>query len=94
MKAVTVKWQLFLYVKIHKIFLKSKRHFVENFLFWKTFYVDKFLKSHIFNNLTFSFGQLFKIVDKFSCQKICTIEKKAVPLQHFSRFMKFIEKHI
>ena len=35
---------------------------------------------HKTSMLRFCFGQLFKIVKNFSCQKICTIQKNVVPL--------------
>lgn len=43
---------------------------------------------HIINDLHFCFGQLLKIVKNFSCQKICTIQKKAVLLHRISAIKK------
>ena len=36
------------------------------------------------SDLHFSFGQLCKIVEKFSCQKICTIQNFVVILHSIS----------
>jgi len=55
------------------------------FLFWETFEHFEKYKVLKINNIAKSFGQLFKIVENFSCQKICTIQKFVVILHSISR---------
>jgi len=40
------------------------------------------------SNITKSFGKLCKFFLKNNCQKICTIQKKVLPLHRFSAFKK------
>ncbi len=59
--------------------------FLISVMFWKTFQHDKNHKLLIMFTLHFCFGQLLCFVEKFSCQKVCTIQKKDVPLHSISR---------
>jgi len=67
------------------VFRNIQLLFLISVIFWKTFQHDKNHKLLIMFTLHFGFGQLFCFVEKFSCQKVCTIQKKDVPLHSISR---------
>ena len=66
---------------------------VENFLFWITFEHFQRCKSLKISCLHFYFGQLLKIVEKFSCQKTCTIQNFVVILHSISAALLRKKKH-